>query len=96
MADRLLVLQHLDCEGPDLIADLALERGLAVEVFRTDRGDPLPDHTETHGRIALVLGGPISTSDPGHLPWGPAPRHRRWRFGGTSACRCPTVRCQTG
>ena len=67
MADRLLVLQHLACEGPDLIADLALERGLEVEVFRTDRGDRLPDHTETPGSIALVLGGPMSTSD--SLPW---------------------------
>lgn len=67
MADRLLVLQHLDCEGPDLIADLAIERGLAVEVFRTDRGDSLPDPTDAPGSIALVLGGPMSTSDP--LPW---------------------------
>ena len=59
----LLVIQHVDREGPGLIAELASERGMAIRTIRPDRGEPLPDPASCPNTIALVLGGPMGVNE---------------------------------
>lgn len=59
-----IVIQHVPFEGPGLWADEAERRGIPLRVFRTDRGDPLPDPSELPGFGGLiVMGGPMSVRD---------------------------------
>lgn len=72
MADamtRLLVLQHLEREGPGLFAVEARARGWSVVVTRLDRGEPLP--VPEPDDLLLVLGGPMGVADVGTaaFPW---------------------------
>ena len=59
----LLVVQHVDREGPDLIAEIAMEQGMAIQTIRPDQGEPLPNPTSTQNTIALLLGGPMSVGE---------------------------------
>ena len=43
MANKLLVVQHVDHEDAALVGELALQRGLTLEILRPDLGDSLPD-----------------------------------------------------
>ena len=54
---RCVVVQHVAHEGPGLIASLAAEHGVALEVRRTWRREALPAARETGG--VVVLGGPM-------------------------------------
>ena len=60
---RLVVLQHLEREGPGLFAAEAQRRGWSVHTARLDRGDPLPQ-LQPHD-LLLVLGGPMGVADVG-------------------------------
>ncbi|MFQ6539173.1 MULTISPECIES: type 1 glutamine amidotransferase [Aphanothece] len=66
---RLLVVQHLEREGPGLFAQAAAARGWELQVFRPDRGEPLPEPGP--GDLLLVLGGPMGVAQIGDpaLPW---------------------------
>ncbi len=66
---RLLVLQHLEREGPGLFIKIAEERGFSISIFRLDLGDSLPELS--NGDLLLVLGGPMGISDIGNptYPW---------------------------
>tara|TARA_B100000214_G_scaffold312628_1_gene244970 strand:- start:497 stop:1063 length:567 start_codon:yes stop_codon:yes gene_type:complete len=66
---RLLVLQHLEREGPGLFVNLAEERGYSISTFRLDLGDSLPELS--NGDLLLVLGGPMGIRDIGSstYPW---------------------------
>ena len=59
----LLVIQHVDREGPGVIAELASERGMAIRTIRPDRGELLPDPALCTNTIALVLGGPMGVNE---------------------------------
>tara|TARA_B100001029_G_C14929569_1_gene376828 strand:+ start:56 stop:787 length:732 start_codon:yes stop_codon:yes gene_type:complete len=61
---RLLVLQHLEREGPGLFLQIAKERGFSVFTFRLDLGDSLPEINK--GDLLLVLGGPMGLRDIGN------------------------------
>jgi GMP synthase (glutamine-hydrolysing) len=52
-----VVVQHLAPEGPGLIAEIAAEHTIALDVRRMDRGDALPP-ARTAGGV-VVLGGPM-------------------------------------
>ncbi len=56
-------MQHIDREGPDLVADIALEQGMTIQTIRPDQGEPLPDPVSTQNTIALLLGGPMSVGE---------------------------------
>ena len=43
---RLLVLQHLEIEGPGLFKQFAEERDLKIEIIRLDKKDNLPKTKE--------------------------------------------------
>ena len=66
---RLLVIQHLEREGPCLFLGLAKERGLEVNVIRVDLGESLPLPEKGDG--LLILGGPMGVADLANpaFPW---------------------------
>ena len=57
------MVQHIDREGPDLVAEIALEQGMSIQTIRPDQGEPLPDPISTQNTIALLLGGPMGVED---------------------------------
>jgi GMP synthase-like glutamine amidotransferase len=61
------ILQHVDHEGPGLIAAALAEAGWDAEVIRPDRGQPLPDAGSVAGLV--VLGGPMGVNDTDAHPW---------------------------
>ena len=71
MNTTLLVVQHVDREGPDLIGTLARDRGMAIQIVRPDQEDPLPNPMDCPNTVALVLGGPMGVNERHHpgLDW---------------------------
>tara|TARA_B100000700_G_C14819440_1_gene749125 strand:- start:104 stop:838 length:735 start_codon:yes stop_codon:yes gene_type:complete len=66
---RLLVLQHIEREGPGLFTKVAKKFGLPVFVFRLDLGDNLPQIEKED--LLLILGGPMGLQDTNNpnYPW---------------------------
>ena len=66
---RLVVLQHIEREGPGLFLQIAKKKGFNVCIFRLDLGDSLPEIN--CGDLLLVLGGPMGIRDIGNpnFPW---------------------------
>jgi len=65
-ARRFLVIQHVASEGPGLIATVARDHGIALDVRRMDRGDALRKAEAVDGLI--VLGGPMGVRDAAAYP----------------------------
>ena len=59
---RALVLQHVDIEGPERIADICQELGLAVQTLPLHQGAPAPAHPPDDA-LLVVMGGPMNVSD---------------------------------
>lgn len=57
------MVQHIEREGPDLVAEIARQQGMTIHTIRPDRGEALPDPISTTNTIALLLGGPMSVED---------------------------------
>lgn len=66
----LLVVQHLEREGPGLLARAARQRGLNVRLLRPFAGDALPAALRSD-QILAVMGGPMGVADIGDpaFPW---------------------------
>ena len=66
---RLLVLQHLEIEGPGLFELLAKEKNLNIEIIRLDNKNALPQ--TKNGDLILIMGGPMGVKDIGsdRYPW---------------------------
>ena len=66
---RLLVLQHLEIEGPGLFEQFAKERNLKIEIIRLDNKNALPQTKK--GDLILIMGGPMGVKDIGsdRYPW---------------------------
>lgn len=64
MSASWLVVQHVDWEGPGLIAEEAARRGIALRIVRVDRRDrvPAPEQLGSFGGL-VVMGGPMSVND---------------------------------
>jgi GMP synthase (glutamine-hydrolysing) len=63
-SDRCVVLQHAATEGPQRLAELLAEAGLAVEVVALDRGQPVPRALPASVPL-VVMGGSMGVSDIG-------------------------------
>lgn len=61
-----VVVQHVPYEGPGLIAELAVQRGLEIEVCRVYESQPLPRAGELAGLV--VMGGPMGVHDTVEYP----------------------------
>ena len=66
---RLIVLQHLEIEGPGLFEQFAKERNLKIEIIRLDKKNALPQ--TKNGDLNLIMGGPMGVKDIGsnRYPW---------------------------
>ena len=58
---RLLVLQHLEIEGPELFCQIAKERQMNIEIIFQDQGDELPKTNK--GDLLLIMGGAMVIKD---------------------------------
>jgi GMP synthase-like glutamine amidotransferase len=61
---RVVVLQHASTEGPQRLAELFEEAGVAVEVCALDRGEPVPRSLPADVPL-VVMGGSMGVSDIG-------------------------------
>lgn len=59
---ELVVIQHIEREGPGLLAEAAAARGWPLRLVRAWAGDPLPD-PERAESVLVVLGGPMGIAD---------------------------------
>lgn len=63
MATELLVVQHVDREGPDRIAAWAAQREVPLRLIRPDQGETLPDPLHHGPAVAVLLGGPMGVNE---------------------------------
>lgn len=64
MSGSWIVVQHVEWEGPGLIAEEAARRGIALRMVRVDRREriPAPEELGSFGGL-VVMGGPMSVND---------------------------------
>lgn len=67
MKSRWVILQHVEWEGPGMIASEATRRGLDLEVLRLDRGDKIPEADQVNGMV--VMGGPLGAYEVNKYPF---------------------------
>ena len=67
MKNLWIVLQHVEWEGPGIIAQEAAHRGYEVEIRRLDREDALPDADHLEGLV--VMGGPLGVYEEASYPF---------------------------
>ena len=58
-----LVLQHLNSDGPAYLATWMRREGVPVELRNTDAGESYPEHMDAFSALA-ILGGEMSANDP--------------------------------
>ena len=58
---KLIVIQHIEREGPGLFSKLAIEKGMSISIHRIDQGEEVPNPEK--GDLLLILGGPMSVND---------------------------------
>ncbi len=61
-----LILRHIDCEGPGHLARVLERHGVPWRLVAVDEGEPVPRDPEAAAGLVL-MGGPMSANDP--LPW---------------------------
>ena len=66
---RLLVLQHLEIEGPGLFKQFAKERDLKIKIIHLDKKDKLPQTKKVD--LILIMDGPMGVKDitSNRYPW---------------------------
>ncbi len=63
---KVVILRHVDCEGPGYLLDVFQRKGIPYEIVKIDEGDIVP--TSTDHMLALVsMGGSMSVND--DLSW---------------------------
>lgn len=67
MKGRWVVLQHVEWEGPGIIAREARSRGFEVDVRRLDREDEIPEADHLNGLV--VMGGPLGAYEEDWYPF---------------------------
>jgi GMP synthase (glutamine-hydrolysing) len=63
-----IVLQHTPTEGPDRVGQLAVEKGMTLDVRHVYRGEPVPTDLGPE-QILVVMGGPMGVGDAGDARW---------------------------
>jgi len=68
LAGKVLVFQHVDCEGPGIFAQAALKQGFELVIL--DPSKRLPTAEEMfEARGLIVLGGPMGVYESGRYSW---------------------------
>jgi len=64
----ILVLQHVEAEGPGLIGKVALNMGFTLHAIRLFRGERVPGDPHRYSAI-IVMGGPMGVYDEQRYPF---------------------------
>lgn len=66
---KLIVLQHIEREGPGLFAQVAKQRGFEINIFRLDQGAKFPKLNRDD--LLIIMGGPMGVHDinTSKYPW---------------------------
>jgi GMP synthase-like glutamine amidotransferase len=67
VSKTLTVLQHVAWEGPGLIASIARQQGLHVDIHRLDLGASVPKAEDV--RALVVMGGPMGAYEANQYPF---------------------------
>jgi len=68
MTKKIMILRHVDCEGPGYLLEVLDRNQLVYEIVKIDEGEQVPDSLDDC--LALVsMGGGMSAND--NLPWIP-------------------------
>jgi len=70
---KIMILQHAEHDGPQLLGDWLTEAGAELQVRHLDAGDQVPQETASFDAL-ICLGGPMSAWDDEAAPWLPATR----------------------
>jgi GMP synthase (glutamine-hydrolysing) len=66
---RIVVIQHVECESPGLLVELAAAAGAVLDVRHPYRGDPIPrDLADAGAHALIVLGGPMAVYELDRYP----------------------------
>ena len=61
---KVLIVQHVECEGPGYLEDFLCEKGIGYEIARMYEGEQLPDDFDA----LVVLGGPMNVYEEERYP----------------------------
>lgn len=64
---RIMLFRHFDFDDPSVLTEWANARDCAVALFEPPSGEPFPDPDAFE--LLVVLGGPMSVTQAGELPW---------------------------
>jgi len=62
---KVLIVQHVECEGPGYLEDFLCEKGIDYEITRMYEGEQLPDNFDA----MIVLGGPMNVYEEERYPY---------------------------
>ena len=62
---KVLIVQHVECEGPGYLEDFIHEKGIEYEIARMYEGEQLPDNFDA----LIVLGGPMNVYEEERCPY---------------------------
>jgi len=63
---KVVILRHVDCEGPGYLLDVFHRKGIPYEIVKIDEGDVVPKSID-HMSALVSMGGGMSVND--DLPW---------------------------
>ncbi len=66
--DPVLVIKHVESEGPGLLGEFLQARGLALSVVELEKGEGLPDRPEGFSAV-ISMGGPMGVYDEEDYPF---------------------------
>ncbi|MBD3296252.1 MAG: type 1 glutamine amidotransferase [Candidatus Omnitrophica bacterium] len=64
----ILIIKHIDIEGPGILGDVLTERGYDIANISLERGDRFPDKLDAV-RAVVVLGGPMNVDETAKYPF---------------------------
>jgi GMP synthase (glutamine-hydrolysing) len=65
---KVIIIKHIDIEGPGTIADFLNDKGIPYEVIDIFNGEPLPDSLSNTTAI-IILGGPMNVYEEDKYPF---------------------------
>jgi len=62
---NVLIVQHIECEGPGYLGDFLHDNGIEYEIVRMHEGEQLPENFD----VLIVLGGPMNVYEEERYPY---------------------------
>lgn len=62
---NVLIVQHIECEGPGYLGDFLHDNGIEYEIARMYEGEQLPENFD----VLIVLGGPMNVYEEQRYPY---------------------------